>query len=228
LDYVVDEAVQIYGGMGYSAESPVERAYRDARINRIFEGTNEINRLLTVDMILRRAMKGELDVMGPAMAVAKELMAIPDFGAEADTSLFAAELKAVKNFKKAILMVAGAAAQKLGKALGEEQEIIMNVADMLIETYVTESVLLRVLKMAQKQGEEATALYQDLARVYLYDAVDVIQKAAREAITAFAEGDELRVMLLGLKRFTKLEPFNVKAARRRIADYLIEKNEYAF
>lgn len=228
LDYVVDEAVQIYGGMGYSAESPVERAYRDARINRIFEGTNEINRLLTVDMILRRAMKGELDVMGPAMAVAKELMAIPDFGAEADTSLFAAELKAVKNFKKAILMVAGAAAQKLGKALGEEQEIIMNVADMLIETYVTESVLLRVLKMAQNQGEEATALYQDLARVYLYDAVDVIQKAAREAITAFAEGDELRVMLLGLKRFTKLEPFNVKAARRRIADYLIEKNEYAF
>ncbi|GIV39737.1 MAG: acyl-CoA dehydrogenase [Thermonema sp.] len=228
LDYVVDEAVQIYGGMGYSAESPVERAYRDARINRIFEGTNEINRLLTVDMILRRAMKGELDVMGPAMAVAKELMAIPDFGAEADTSLFAAELKAVKNFKKAILMVAGAAAQKLGKGLGEEQEIIMNVADMLIETYVTESVLLRVLKMAQKQGEEATALYQDLARVYLYDAVDVIQKAAREAITAFAEGDELRVMLLGLKRFTKLEPFNVKAARRRIADYLIEKNEYAF
>ncbi|NIK74269.1 alkylation response protein AidB-like acyl-CoA dehydrogenase [Thermonema lapsum] len=228
LDYVVDEAVQIYGGMGYSAESPVERAYRDSRINRIFEGTNEINRLLTVDMILRRAMQGELDVMGPAMAVAKELMAIPDFGAEADTSLFAAELKAVKNFKKAILMVAGAAAQKLGKGLGEEQEIIMNVADMLIETYVTESVLLRVLKMAQKQGEEATALYQDLARVYLYDAADVIQKAAREAITAFAEGDELRVMLLGLKRFTKLEPFNVKAARRRIADYLIEKNEYAF
>lgn len=228
LDYVVDEAVQIYGGMGYSAESPVERAYRDSRINRIFEGTNEINRLLSVEMILRRAMNGELDVMGPAMAVAKELMAVPDFGADADTILFAAELKAVKNFKKAILMVAGAAAQKMGKALGEEQEIIMNVADMLIETYVTESVLLRVLKMTQKQGEEATALYQDLARVYLYDAVDVIQKAAREAITAFAKGDELRVMLLGLKRFTKLEPFNVKAARRRIAEYLIEKNGYVF
>lgn len=228
LDFVVDEAVQIYGGMGYSAESPVERAYRDSRINRIFEGTNEINRLLTVDMILRRAMKGELDVMGPAMAVVKELMAVPDFSNSNTQTLFEEELKAIKNFKKAILMVAGAAAQKLGKQLSEQQEIVLKLADMVIETYVAESALLRVLKMVQQQGESQTSLYQDLARIYLYHASDVIQHAAKEAIYAFAEGDELRMMLLGLKRFTKLEPFNTTAARRRIAAHLINQNEYAF
>jgi hypothetical protein len=146
LDYVVDEGVQIYGGMGYSAEAPMDRAYRDARINRIFEGTNEINRMLTVDMMLKRAMKGELDLMGPATAVAAELMAIPDFSAQ-DDSLFAPEKRIIANFKKAVLMVAGAAVQKLMMTLAKEQEILMNIADMMIELYICESVLLRAEKV---------------------------------------------------------------------------------
>jgi alkylation response protein AidB-like acyl-CoA dehydrogenase len=139
LDYVTDEGVQIYGGMGYSADAPMDRAYRDARINRIFEGTNEINRLLSVDMVLKRAMKGELDLMGPAMAVQKEIMSIPDFGADEDDALFAAEKKVLRNLKKAILMVAGASVQKFAMKLAEEQEIIMDIADMMMEVYVAES-----------------------------------------------------------------------------------------
>ena len=228
LDYVVDEAVQVYGGMGYSAESPVERAYRDSRINRIFEGTNEINRMLAVGTILKRAMKGELNVMEPAMAVAKELMAVPDMSASTDTGLFAAEKKVLINLKKAILMVAGAAAQKFTTKIQEEQEILMNLADMLMEVYVAESTLLRVEKMASTKGEEAVALYKDLALVNLHEAIDMVNKAGRDAIASFAEGDELRAMLMGIKRFTKIDSFNKKEARQRIAQFLIEKNEYAF
>lgn len=227
LDYVVDEAVQIHGGMGYSAESAVERAYRDARINRIFEGTNEINRMLTVDMMLKKAMSGQLDLMGPAQAVADELMSIPDFGDE-DDALFAKEKKHIKNFKKAVLMVAGAAAQKLMMQLAKEQEILMNVADMLIETYVAESTLLRVEKLVSQQGEEASALKIDIARAYIYDAAEKIGKCGREALVSFAEGDELRMMLMGIKRFTKTEPYNIKESRRRIAEAMIASNEYKF
>jgi len=225
LDYVVDEGVQVHGGNGYSDEYVISRAYRDSRINRIYEGTNEINRLLTVDMILKRAMKGKLDLMGPAMAVSKELMSIPDFGSEDETP-FAKERKAIVNMKKAILMVAGAAVQKLMMKLQDEQEILMNIADMALDTYIAESTLLRVMKMNDKPGEAHVQLQTDIMRCNLNDAVDRVNKAGKEAINAFASGDEQRMMLLGLKRFTKTEPYNSKDARRRIADKLIAENRY--
>ncbi|GAA0891966.1 acyl-CoA dehydrogenase family protein [Fulvivirga kasyanovii] len=228
LDFVADEGVQIYGGMGFSAESPMDRAYRDARINRIFEGTNEINRMLSIDMLLKRAMKGQLDLMTPAMAVQKELMSIPDFGASDGDEIFAKEKKVLRNLKKAGLMVAGAAVQKLMQKLSDEQEILMNLADMLIEGYVAESCLLRVEKLIGQKGEEAMKLETDMVRVYLYEAVEKAAAAGKQAIYAFAEGDEQRMMLMGLKRFTKLEPFNLKEARRRIADHVIAKNQYPF
>ncbi|MCS6974133.1 MAG: acyl-CoA dehydrogenase family protein [Cyclobacteriaceae bacterium] len=228
LDYVVDEGVQIYGGMGFSAEGPMDRAYRDSRINRIFEGTNEINRLLTIDMLLKRGMKGHLDLMTPAMAVQKELMSIPDFGSEEESGLFVQEKKALANLKKAGLMVAGAAVQKFMTKLADEQEIIMNLADMLIEGYVAESALLRVEKMISTKGEKACEIQKEMAIIYLHEAMQKAAAAGREAITSFAEGDELRLMLMGLKRFTKIEPYNLKAARRKVADYVIEKGTYPF
>lgn len=228
LDYVVDEGVQVYGGMGFSADAPMDRAYRDARINRIFEGTNEINRMLTVDMLLKRAMKGEIDLMGPAMAVGKEIMSIPDFSVSDDETPFAAEKKVIKNLKKAALMVAGAAVQKFMMKLSEEQEILMNVADMAIEIYAAESAVLRTEKLIGMKGEAACALQKDLAMCYLHEAVEKINSAGKSAIMGFAEGDELRVMLMGLKRFTKIEPMNTKNARRRIADAMIAENKYVF
>ena len=227
LDYVSDEGVQIYGGMGYSAEAPMDRAYRDSRINRIFEGTNEINRMLIVDMILKRAMKGELDLMGPAQKVASELVGIPEF-AEADETLFAYEKKLVGNFKKAILLTAGAAVQKLMTSLSKEQEIIMNIADMAIETYVAESTLLRVEKMVSMKGEAACEAQIAIARSYINSACDRIWVDGKEALNSFGEGDELRMMLMGLKRFTKQEPFNAKNARQTIAQKLIAENKYCF
>ena len=227
LDYVTDEGVQIYGGMGFSADAPMDRSYRDARINRIFEGTNEINRLLTVDMMLKRAMKGELDLMTPATAVASELMSIPDFGEE-DTTLFAAEKKIIQNLKKATLMVAGAAVQKLMMSLSKEQEILMNIADMASYVYVAESAMLRTEKLVSMRGEEACKGQLDMMRIYFVEAVDGLQKAGKEALWAFAEGDELRMMLVGLRRFTKMEPFNVKQARQNVAVQIIEANKYCF
>ncbi len=227
LDFVVDEGVQVHGGNGYSDEYRISKAYRDSRINRIYEGTNEINRLLILDMTLKRAMKGRLDLMGPATAVAKELMSIPDFGAD-DEEAFAKEKKYIANFKKAILMVAGAAVQKLMMKLDKEQEILMNIADMSILAYHAESALLRVIKLTDKQGEPNTALQTDILRTFLYDAADQINKAGKDALNGFAEGDELRMMHIGLKRFTKVEPFNTKESRRRIADKMIEANGYCF
>jgi alkylation response protein AidB-like acyl-CoA dehydrogenase len=227
LDYVVDEGVQIYGGMGYSAEAPMDRAYRDARINRIFEGTNEINRMLTVDMLLKKAMKGELDLMGPAQAVAKELMSIPDFDS-GDESLFEKQHKYIANFKKAVLMTAGAAAQKLMMQLAKEQEVLMNIADMCIDTYTAESIVLRVEKMVSLRGEEACKEQIAMMKVFVHDAADRINKAGKEALISFAEGDELRMMLMGIKRFTKTELFNTKDARRLIADKLIQENKYCY
>jgi alkylation response protein AidB-like acyl-CoA dehydrogenase len=227
LDYVVDEGVQVHGGNGFSDEYEISRAYRDSRINRIYEGTNEINRLLTVDMILKRAMKGKLDLMGPAMAVSKELMSIPEFGNDDETP-FAKERKAVVNMKKCILMVAGAAVQKLMMTLDKEQEILMNIADMAIETFEVESTLLRVVKMVDKTGEANCLQELDIMRVYLSDAMDRVNKFAKDAINSFASGDEQRMMLLGLKRFTKIEPFNVKDARRRVADKMIGEGRYCW
>ncbi len=227
LDYVVDEGVQIYGGMGYSADAPMERAYRDSRINRIFEGTNEVNRLLIVDMLLKRALKGELDLMGPAQAVAGELMAIPDFGEE-DDAPFAYEKKILKNLKKAGLLVAGAAVQKLMMTLSKEQEILMNIADIIGYVYVAESTLLRAEKLYHQRGAEAVEGELDIARIYLHTAIDKVHMAGKEALNSFAEGDELKMMMVGLRRFTKAEPFNIKDARQRIAKRLIEANRYDF
>jgi alkylation response protein AidB-like acyl-CoA dehydrogenase len=226
LDYIVDEGVQIYGGMGYSAEAPMDRAYRDSRINRIFEGTNEINRLLTVDMLMKRALKGELDLMGPAQKIQGELMAIPEMtsGQGAD---FEEELEAIAGMKKAVLMVAGSAVQKYMQKLADEQEIIMNLADMIIETFTAESLVLRVAKLAGMDGGNI-AEQKDMMNVYLYDARDKVNIYAKNAINSFAGGDESRMLMLGLKRFTKQTPFNAKEARRRIADRLILEDKYPF
>jgi alkylation response protein AidB-like acyl-CoA dehydrogenase len=228
LDYVVDEAVQVFGGTGFSEEFPVARAYRDSRINRIFEGTNEINRLLSVGMLVKKAMKGEIDLFTPAMAVQKELMSVPDFGAGDSDDYFAPEKKALQNAKKAILMTAGAAVQKFMQNLEKEQEVIMNISDMLIELFVCESLLLRVEKLVSVRGQEACSLQIDMAKTYISDALERINISGKHAITAFNEGDTLRIMLMGLKRFTKYEPFNTTAARRRIADKLVAENQYCF
>lgn len=226
LDYVVDETVQIHGGMGYSAETRAELAYRDARINRIFEGTNEINRMLTVDMILKKAMKGEIDLMTPAMAISSELTGVPDM-TPPPSDLFEKQLQYVRNFKKAILMVAGSAAQKLMMSLAKEQEILMNIADMAIWAYTAESTILRVQKLRGLRGNDADLSVQEaIMRVYTYQASEWIHSAGKEALLAFAEGDELKMMLMGMKRFAKTEDFNTKEARQLIAMHLIEKNEY--
>jgi len=227
LDFVVDEGVQIHGGNGFSDEYLISKAYRDSRINRIYEGTNEINRLLTVDMVLKRAMKGKLDLMGPAMAVQKELMSIPDFGAGEEGD-FANELKYIAQFKKAILMVAGAAVQKLMMQLEKEQEVLMNIADMAIETFHAESALLRTMKLAGERGLEAVSIEKDVMQTYLYDAADRINKAGKDALNSFASGDELNMMHIGLKRFTKVAPFNSKDARRRICDKVLADPNYFF
>ncbi len=227
LDYVVDEAVQIFGGMGYSMETRVERGYRDARINRIFEGTNEINRMLTVDLLLKRAMQGKLDLMGPAQKVAQELMSIPEMGDGGDDP-FAAELKLIENFKKTVLMIAGSAAQKLMQTLAKEQEILMNIADLAIWTYASESALLRTRKIIEMKGEEAAADQIAMTRVWLYDTADRMHKAGKDAINSFVEGDEQRMMLMGLKRFTKYDGINVKAARQQVAQKLIEEGKYCY
>jgi len=228
LDYVVDEAVQVFGGTGFSEEYPVARAYRDSRINRIFEGTNEINRLLSVGMLVKKAMKGELDLFAAAMTVQKELMSVPDFGGSDDSELFSAEKRAIRQAKKAILMTAGAAVQKFMQALDKEQEIMMNIADMLLEVYTAESALLRTEKLVGVRGEAASSLYVDLAKTYLSDALERVNLSGKHAIAAFTEGDTQRVMLMGLKRFTKYDTYNTTTARRRIADKLIEDNTYGF
>ena len=225
LDYVVDEGVQIFGGNGFSAEYNMSRAYRDSRINRIYEGTNEINRLLTVDMVLKRAMKGRLDLMGAAMGVQKELMSIPEFG-DTDDAPFVKEKKAIAGFKKAILLTAGAAVQKLMMKIEHEQEILMHIADMAILTFHAESALLRAEKLVQLKGEEAARNELDMALIYLYDAADAILKHGKDAVNAFAEGDEQRMMLLGLRRFTKVDPFNSKEARRRIFQKMRSEGKY--
>jgi alkylation response protein AidB-like acyl-CoA dehydrogenase len=228
LDFIVDEAVQVFGGTGFSEEYPVARAYRDSRINRIFEGTNEINRLLTVGMLVKKGLKGEFDLVTPAMAVQKELMSVPDFSQPDADDIFGAEKKALQNAKKAILMTAGAAVQKFMQNLDKEQEILMDISDMMMEVFVSESTLLRTEKLVSIRGQEACSLNIDIAKTYISDALEKINISGKHAITAFNEGDTLRIMLMGLKRFTKYEPYNTVAARRRIADKMIEEGQYAF
>jgi alkylation response protein AidB-like acyl-CoA dehydrogenase len=220
LDYVVDEGVQIYGGMGYSADAPMERAYRDSRINRIFEGTNEINRLLTVGTLLKKAMKGEIDLIGPAMKIQQEVMSIPDFGASEPEGFLAKEARQIDQLKKAFLLVSGSAVQKLMTRIEEEQEIMMFLADMLIEIYAIESALLRTQKLAEAKGENDTKLEVAATRLYLNTATEKIGFCGRQALQSFAEGDELKMMMLGLKRFTKQETLNVIALRREIVSRL--------
>ncbi|UXP31193.1 acyl-CoA dehydrogenase family protein [Reichenbachiella agarivorans] len=227
LDYVVDQGVQIYGGMGFSEDAPMARAYRDARITRIYEGTNEINRMLMVGMILKRAMKGELNIMEPAMAVAKELTSVPSFDMPDLSKPFAEEKEVLKRLKKAVLMVAGKAAQTFGPAFETEQEIMMNIADMMIQIYAAESAVLRAEKLVSIGGADAHKLPTNVAKVYLYEAAEKINKAGKDAIASFTKGDEQKVMMMGLKRFTKSNPVNVKELRREIADHLISKNKYA-
>jgi len=220
LDYVVDEGVQIYGGMGYSADAPMERAYRDSRINRIFEGTNEINRLLSVGTLLKKAMKGEIDLIGPAMKIQQEVMSIPDFGASEPEGFLAKEARQIGQLKKAFLLVSGAAVQKLMTRIEEEQEIMMFLADMLIEIYAIESALLRTQKLAEAKGENDTKLEVAATRLYLNAATEKIGFCGRQALQSFAEGDELKMMMLGLKRFTKQETLNVTTLRREIVSRL--------
>ncbi|RME98824.1 MAG: acyl-CoA dehydrogenase [Bacteroidetes bacterium] len=230
LDYVVDENVQIHGGMGYSEEGSAARAYRDSRINRIYEGTNEINRLLSVDMLLRRAMGGAFDMVGPAWAVQKELAGMPQLG-EAEGP-YGKEIKSVKDLKKLVLMVAGAAAKKQMDGelkLKAEQEIVMNIANMLIDLFQAESMLLRVQKLAGLSDKpQAQEVYDAMLRLFLHDANARMAKEATDAVASFAEGDLLRTFLLGIKRFTKYPPTNVKAARRTIAGAMIAANAYPF
>lgn len=227
LDYVVDETVQVHGGYGYSEEYPATRGYRDSRINRIFEGTNEINRLLTVDMIVKRSMKGRLNLLGPAMAIQKELMSVPEFGQE-PSGVLAKEMQAIQNAKKAILMTAGMAVQKFMQKLADEQEVIMNLTDMLIEVYTSESAILRTQKLASMKSEAEIQPYIDMTRVYVSDSIERINLYGKHAISAFAQGDELKLLTLGLKRFTKFDLVNTTQLRRNIADRMIEANGYCF
>lgn len=228
LDYVVDEAVQIFGGMGYSADAPVERCYRDARINRIFEGTNEINRMLLVGMIVKRAMKGELNVLQSAMAVQQELMSgnLAEYQETGETLGY--EKYVLKNLKKAILMTAGAAAQQLAQKLNDEQEVLMNLADMIIELYGAESAILRAEKLIANQGKEASKYKKLMAQVYLEDATNKIYVAGKEAIASFANESMAKGLFSGLRKLTKKDFFNSKNARREIAEHLSAEGKYVF
>ncbi|MGV3460915.1 MAG: acyl-CoA dehydrogenase family protein [Flavobacterium sp.] len=224
-----DEGIQIFGGMGFSEDTPMESAWRDARIARIYEGTNEINRMLSVGMLIKKAMKGHVDLLGPAMKVAEELMGIPDFDTPDYSELFAEEKELIGKLKKAFLMVAGSAVQKYGPALDEHQQLLMAAADMLIEIYVAESVILRTEKMAKSKGEASVKEQIAMAQLYLYKAVDIISQKGKEGIASFAEGDEQRMMLMGLRRYTKYNTMpNVVALRETIAKKLIDENAYVY
>lgn len=225
LDYVVDEGVQVYGGMGYSAEVPMEKAYRDARISRIYEGTNEINRILMVGILLKRAAKGETDLFSQAKSVAKELMAVPDLRTDESSDPLHVEKELLKGLKKVFLMVCGKAADTFKEKIEEEQEVMMNLADMMIEIYAAESAVLRAEKL-MSLGDASGKISLAMARVYLYDAVDKISKAAKDAIAAFTSGDEQKIMLMGMRRFTKTDLPDPIALRREIADAVIAAEKY--
>lgn len=225
-DFMVDEGVQIHGGMGFSAETKIEMTYRDTRINRIYEGTNEINRMLMVDMLFKKALRGKIDILTAAKSVQQELMSIPSFSSNGAATFLHQEKQAVQNFKKVILMTAGAAAQKLMKNLKEEQEILMHIADMLMQTYAFESAVLRTEKLCVLNDNKPKAGTEDILKVLMHEANNTITNAAKEVIYAFAEGDELKAMEMGIKRFTKLAPCNLKNVRRRVAQLSIDHGGY--
>ncbi|WP_375324830.1 acyl-CoA dehydrogenase family protein [Flagellimonas sp. GZD32] len=229
VQHTTDEGIQVFGGMGFSADTPMESAWRDARISRIYEGTNEINRMLSVGMLVKKAMKGHVDLLGPATAVGEELMGIPSFETPDFSELFAEEKDLVARLKKVFLMVAGSAVQKFGPDLEEHQMLLMAASDILIQIYMVESAILRTEKNAKRFGEDKQAAQIAMSKLYLYRAVDIIQQKGKEAIVSFAEGDEQRMMLMGLKRFTKYtnQP-NVVELRTQIADKVAADNGYTF
>ena len=224
-----DEGIQIFGGMGFSEETPMEAAWRDARISRIYEGTNEINRMVSVGMLIKKAMKGHVDLLGPATAVGEELMGIPSFDTPDYSVLFAEEKDMIAKLKKVFLMVAGSAIQKYGPNLEEHQQLLMAAANILNEVYMAESTLLRAEKNAKRFGEDAQEIQIAMAKLYLYNAVEIVIKNGKEGIISFAEGDEQRMMLMGLKRFTKYTNYpNVVSLRNKIAEKLNSENKYCF
>ena len=224
-----DEGIQIFGGMGFSEETPMEAAWRDARIARIYEGTNEINRMLSVGMLVKKAMKGHVDLLGPAQAVQNELMGIPSFDTPDYSELFAQEKEMIKKLKKTFLMVAGGAVQKYGQNLEEHQQLLIAASDILIEIYMAESTILRTEKNAKRCGKEAQAVQIAMAKLYLYHAVDIVEKNGKESIISFAEGDEQRMMLMGLKRFTKYANYpDIVDLRNEIAEKVKAENKYCF
>lgn len=224
-----DEGIQIFGGMGFSADTPMESAWRDARISRIYEGTNEINRMLAVGMLVKKAMKGHVDLLGPATAVGEELMGIPSFDTPDYSKLFAEEKDIIKRLKKVFLMVAGSAVQKFGPDLESHQQLLMAAADILIEVYMAESTLLRTEKNTKRFGEDAQKTQIAMTQLYLYRAVEIVQSRGKEAVISFAEGDEQRMMLMGLKRFTKYTNYpNIVALTHLIADKVAADNGYSF
>jgi alkylation response protein AidB-like acyl-CoA dehydrogenase len=227
-DFVADEMVQIYGGYGYSADYPAERAYRDSRINRIFEGTNEINRMLIPGMLMKRAMSGQLALLPAAQGLMNEVLSpsMPSF--DEDESVLSVEMKLAQNAKKVALMALGTAAQKYMMKLAEQQEILMGVADIITDAFAMESAILRAQKLSAAQGEDAAARYIDMTRVFCNDAVERIEAHAKNTLAGMSEGDELRTLLAALRRFTKLTPMNTIAARQRIADVLIKANKYTY
>ncbi|WP_422079633.1 acyl-CoA dehydrogenase family protein [Ulvibacterium sp.] len=229
LQETTDEGLQIFGGMGFSADTPMESAWRDARISRIYEGTNEINRMLVVGMLVKKAMKGHVDLLGPATAVGEELMGIPSFETPDFSELLSEEKDVISRLKKVFLMVAGSAVQKFGPELEKHQQLMLAAADILIEIYMAESTVLRTEKNARRSGEESQTAQIAMSKLYLYNAVETIGKKGREAIISLAEGDEQRMMLMGLKRFTKYTNYpNVVALRTQIADVVAEQNGYTF
>ncbi|MDG2279529.1 MAG: acyl-CoA dehydrogenase family protein, partial [Flavicella sp.] len=227
--YVTDEGIQVFGGMGFSQDTPMESAWRDARIGRIYEGTNEINRLLSVGMLLKKAFKGELDLITPAMAVANDLMAIPSFDTPDYSKLFSEENEIIEKLKKTFLMIAGKAVETFGMELESQQQIISAASDIMIEIYMAESTLLKVEKLVSKTSESACESQIAMAKLNLYNAVEIINNKGKEAIISFTTGDEQKMLLIGLKRFTKYANYpNIVALRKTIAAKIIEENQYSF
>ena len=224
-----DEGIQIFGGMGFSEETPMESAWRDARIARIYEGTNEINRMLSVGMLVKKAMKGHVDLLGPASKVQEELLSIPSFESPDYSELFSEEKEMIKKLKKIFLMVAGGAVQKYGPQLEEHQQLLIAAADILIEIYMAESTILRTEKNVKRTSQEDQSAQIAMAKLYLYHAVDIITQKGKESIISFAEGDEQRMMLMGLKRFTKYTNYpDIVDLRIEIAEKVKEENSYCF